>query len=45
MSDQSPRLPAKGERLGGYFATREELTSGLTVIGSIVNGWRRVKGG
>ena len=26
-----------------YFATREELTSGLTVIGSMVNGWRRIK--
>ena len=26
-----------------YFATREDLTSGLTVIGSMVNGWRRVK--
>jgi Ni/Fe-hydrogenase 1 B-type cytochrome subunit len=27
-----------------YFATREDLTSGLTVIGSMVNGWRRPKG-
>ena len=28
-----------------YFATRENLTSGLTVIGSMVNGWRRTKDG
>ena len=28
-----------------YFATREELTSGLTVIGSMINGWRRAKDG
>ena len=27
-----------------YMATREEFTSGLTYIGSMVNGWRRVKG-
>jgi Ni/Fe-hydrogenase 1 B-type cytochrome subunit len=26
-----------------YFASREELTSGVTIIGSMVNGWRRVK--
>jgi Ni/Fe-hydrogenase 1 B-type cytochrome subunit len=26
-----------------YFATREDLTSGLTVIGSMIDGWRRVK--
>ena len=26
-----------------YFAVREDLTSGLTVIGSIINGWRRTK--
>ena len=26
-----------------YFATREELTSGLTVIGSMIDGWRRIK--
>jgi Ni/Fe-hydrogenase 1 B-type cytochrome subunit len=26
-----------------YFATREDLTSGVTVIGSILNGWRRSK--
>jgi len=28
-----------------YFATREDLTSGLTVVGSMLNGWRRVKKG
>ena len=27
-----------------YMATREEFTSGLTYIGSMVNGWRRPKG-
>jgi Ni,Fe-hydrogenase I cytochrome b subunit len=26
-----------------YFAVREDLTSGLTVIGSMINGWRRIK--
>jgi Ni/Fe-hydrogenase 1 B-type cytochrome subunit len=26
-----------------YFATREELTSGVTVIGSMLNGWRKAK--
>ena len=26
-----------------YMASREEVTSGLTYIGSMVNGWRRVK--
>ncbi len=26
-----------------YFAIREDLTSGLTVVGSMVNGWRREK--
>ena len=26
-----------------YFAVREDLTSGLTVIGSMINGWRRAK--
>jgi Ni/Fe-hydrogenase 1 B-type cytochrome subunit len=26
-----------------YFAVREDLTSGLTVIGSMINGWRRRK--
>lgn len=27
-----------------YMAAREEYTSGLTYLGSMVNGWRRVKG-
>lgn len=26
-----------------YFAKREDLTSGVTVIGSMINGWRRPK--
>ena len=26
-----------------YMAVREDLTSGLTIIGSMLNGWRRRK--